>query len=66
LPLDGCLIIRVGKWHEEVYVTVADNGHGISETILQTIFESFFTTKRDQGTGLGLAYFEGDRPTSQG
>jgi signal transduction histidine kinase len=44
---------RVG---EEVVIVVQDNGPGISEGNAQKIFESFFTTARDEGgTGLGLA-----------
>lgn len=34
-------------------ITVKDNGHGIPENLLETIFEPLYTTKQD-GTGLGL------------
>jgi signal transduction histidine kinase len=37
-----------------VLVTVADNGPGISRHNLSKIFEPFFSTKGEQGTGLGL------------
>jgi signal transduction histidine kinase len=33
---------------------VADNGTGIPHHSLQQIFEPFYTTKKDAGTGLGL------------
>lgn len=39
-----------------VAITVADNGTGISPTLLPRIFDAFLTTKpRGKGTGLGLA-----------
>ena len=37
-----------------VELTVADNGPGISQKVLENLFMPFFTTK-DRGTGLGLA-----------
>jgi PAS domain S-box-containing protein len=35
-------------------IEVADSGSGIAETAAQRIFTPFFTTKGEQGTGLGL------------
>jgi signal transduction histidine kinase len=37
-----------------VELTVADNGPGISQKVLENLFMPFFTTK-EKGTGLGLA-----------
>jgi signal transduction histidine kinase len=37
-----------------VRVTIADTGNGIGTADLPHIFEPFYTTKKDQGTGLGL------------
>jgi signal transduction histidine kinase len=37
-----------------VRVTLADSGIGMDEGTRQRLFESFFTTKGDKGTGLGL------------
>jgi signal transduction histidine kinase len=35
-------------------ITVADTGAGMDRDTLGRIFEAFFTTKEDTGTGLGL------------
>ena len=52
----GSLIVRAhdtaGK--TGVRITIADTGHGMSQSTLHRIFEPFFTTKDLQGTGLGL------------
>ena len=37
-----------------VRITIADTGHGMSESVMRRIFEPFYTTKDLQGTGLGL------------
>ncbi|MEA5471621.1 ATP-binding protein [Spirulina sp. 06S082] len=45
-----------GTGEEEIQISIKDNGSGIPETILNKIFNPFFTTKPiGQGTGLGLA-----------
>jgi signal transduction histidine kinase len=41
---------------DEVLISVKDNGNGIPKTILDKIFQPFFTTKpTGEGTGLGLS-----------
>jgi two-component system NtrC family sensor kinase len=41
---------------ENILITVKDNGTGIPETIIEKIFNPFFTTKPSgEGTGLGLS-----------
>jgi signal transduction histidine kinase len=56
----GSLQVRVATgrdWsngREGVRITVADNGSGIPRDKLRQIFEPFYTTKKDTGTGLGL------------
>ena len=57
----GSLRLRVVRTHEwsgdrrpGVRITIADTGKGISPKDLPHIFEPFYTTKRGQGTGLGL------------
>lgn len=44
------------KTGNKVIITVKDNGNGIPKTIVDKIFQPFFTTKpTGQGTGLGLS-----------
>ena len=43
----------------EIVVKVCDTGCGIPEENLKVIFEPFFSTKGDQGTGIGLWVIKG-------
>jgi signal transduction histidine kinase len=41
---------------DRIEMRVRDNGEGISQSVLDKIFQPFFTTKpTGQGTGLGLS-----------
>ncbi len=53
---DGAVDVTIGKSDSMATIVVADNGCGMSDEVLQHIFEPFFTRRRDgSGTGLGLS-----------
>lgn len=61
MPNGGKLILRVSKTHQwnrshldGVRLTILDTGSGIEPKHRKNIFQPFFTTKKDVGTGLGL------------
>jgi signal transduction histidine kinase len=50
------LKVSTRKPGDKIEITVADNGTGIPQKVLDKIFQPFFTTKpTGQGTGLGLS-----------
>ena len=52
---DGCVGITLEALHDSVRLVIEDNGCGMTEEVLQHLFEPFFTRRRDgRGTGLGL------------
>ena len=51
---EGRLDIAVGTADDALTIKVSDNGHGIAEQDLARVFEPFFSTKKEIGTGLGL------------
>jgi signal transduction histidine kinase len=55
LPGEGVLRLRLRKRPGKVEFVIADNGSGIPPDYEEAIFQPFFTTKVDRGTGLGLA-----------
>ena len=60
LPDGGSLTVSTVSTDTEAELSVADNGHGMAEEIMDKIFEPFFSTKgSDEGTGLGLSVVRG-------
>lgn len=47
-----CTLWRTGA--KGVRITVADTGHGMSADVRSRIFDAFYTTKGNNGNGLGL------------
>ena len=51
---DGHITLELSAEGEQALIVVADNGCGMSPDVVERIWEPFFTTKGDNGTGLGL------------
>jgi len=52
----GTVNIRLHKINGHAEIVVTDDGCGMTQEVLQHLFEPFFTRRRDgQGTGLGLS-----------
>jgi PAS domain S-box-containing protein len=55
--LDEATVARAGE--PMVLVEVADTGTGMPPDVRDQVFDPFYTTKGDRGTGLGLAMVQG-------
>ena len=55
MPSGGSLSFRITGTRETVHIDITDTGVGISENIIDKIFEPFNSTKKGH-SGLGLAY----------
>ncbi len=59
IPKRGTITIRTeaqGRW---LVITVVDDGIGMTDEVKARCMEPFFSTKEDQGTGLGLGSVHG-------
>jgi signal transduction histidine kinase len=53
---EPCVSVWTKKLNDRIEIIVKDNGDGIPQSIIDKIFQPFFTTKpTGQGTGLGLS-----------
>ena len=55
MPDGGTLTIATQKERDDVTIMVKDTGIGMSEQVRKRVFEPFFSTKGELGSGLGLS-----------
>ena len=46
--------IYIKKINKQIEISIEDNAKGIAKNIINSIFDPYFTTKKDKGTGIGL------------
>ncbi len=52
---EGTIEIKTWAEDKDVFIKIKDDGEGIPEDIRDKIFDPFYTTKKDESTGLGLS-----------
>jgi len=55
LSADGTILVRTWTQGDQVFLSVTDDGVGMTPEVRQRALEPFFTTKGASGTGLGLS-----------
>lgn len=58
MPGGGTLSIQTSQKNDKVLIFVSDTGVGIPNDLRNKIFESFYSTKGENGNGLGLSIAE--------
>jgi signal transduction histidine kinase len=66
MPGAGLVILRTRRQGSDVIAEVSDTGAGMTAEVRERCLEPFFSTKGDQGTGLGLAMVFGIIKRHQG
>ncbi len=59
MPSGGTISVKTGESENGVVISVSDTGMGMTEDERLRCLEPFFTTKGEQGTGLGLSVVYG-------
>ena len=59
MPHGGTITLRARKEKERVVIEVTDTGTGMAQEVKRHCLEPFYTTKGDNGAGLGLAVVYG-------
>ncbi len=59
MPNGGTIRIRSWNAGDRLFCTISDTGEGMSEEVQKCVFNPFFTTKGQRGTGLGLSVVYG-------
>jgi signal transduction histidine kinase len=54
LGREGSLLVRFEAAGETLLITVRDSGEGMSPSVLSHVFEPFYSSSRQGGTGLGM------------
>lgn len=55
----GTVLVRARRFLDDIAIDVVDDGPGMTEEIASQVFDSFFTTKGHEGTGLGIPISQG-------
>ncbi len=55
MPAGGTLTVRTARGGDDVWCTVEDTGIGMSEEVRARVFEPFYSTKGEAGSGLGMS-----------
>jgi PAS domain S-box-containing protein len=55
LPNGGRIVLSATRQQDRVVIQVRDDGVGMSEEVRRRVFEPYFTTKGERGSGIGMA-----------